>query len=700
MSMNLSDDVLKKIFWTLLGAIFVLMVVYTPQYGITGDDVSQHNYGKAVWAYLSSFGADKTAVTGKLLDNTQTLYGGFFDGFSCMMISFLHPKDEFLFRHYWVMLFGFLGFLATGLFAKELGGWRAGIISVLLLFFIPRYFGEAFNNPKDIPFAATYILAVYAMYHWLKNIETLNWKHTLFMGLSIALCLSIRIGGLLLVAYLGLFYAVVVWQKKLYKDGKLPASIKHLAVAGLCGYFGAILWWPYALEAPLSHPLEALKIMSSYPINIKMIFEGHRIDTSQLPWYYLPKWLSIGHPLYLLLGFIAGTVLIFNMSKKFDNKYLWMIAFTAIFPLFYIVYNKSTLYDGLRHTLFTVPPMIIICTLFFMYVFDVIKNNAMRFAFAGLVIILVALPARFMFANHPNEYVYFNEIEGGIKNAYGIYETDYYMNSIMQGYKWLVANELGKSKESAIVASNCAEPLVEYAKVSPIPFRPMYSRFYQKNQKEWDYAIYYGRFLDREQLQHGYFPSSMAIHVVKADGVPLCTVLKNDPERNGFKGYTAMQQNDLPKALEYYNKAVAKYPDDLEIWNYMALIYRSMGKMPEAQQAINKAMAISSVDVQTANIAGEIALQAGDFNKACKIYGEMLDENAEMAEAYLGLGKAQAGLGNFAMAIDNVKHAIEMEPQLTPQGYMALAFIYNKKGDQATAQKYYNAAKSGGGGGQ
>jgi hypothetical protein len=223
-----------------------------------------------------------------------------------------------------------------------------------------------------------------------------------------------------------------------------------------------------------------------------MIFEGHRIDTGDLPWYYLPKWLFIAHPLYLLAGVICGTATIVLIERKFKNSAVWMVLFSALFPIFFIVYNKSTLYDGLRHTLFTVPPMIIICTLFFIYVFDVLKNKGMRFAFAGVLIILIALPAKFMFANHPNEYVYFNEIAGGIKSAYGVYETDYYMNSIMQGYKWLLENELSKSKESAIVASNCAEPLVEYAKVSPIPFRPMYSRFYQKNQKEWDYAIYYG----------------------------------------------------------------------------------------------------------------------------------------------------------------------------------------------------------------
>ena len=698
MNLQFSDDQLKKIFWSLLVMIFIIMIIYTPQYGITGDDVTQYNYGKSVWAYISSFGADKTAVTGKYLENTQTLYGGFFDGVSVMLIDIFHPKDEFLFRHYWVMLFGFLGFLATGLLAKEFGGWRAGIISLIFLFFTARYFGEAFNNPKDPPFAASYILGMYAIIIWLKNIEQPKWKHTILMGLAIALCLSLRIGGMLLVAYLGLFYVIIVWRKKLYKDKKLAPSLKHIIAGGLIGYFVSILWWPYALESPLTNPLEALKVMSNYPLQIRMLFEGHRIDTSEVPWYYLPKWLGIALPLYLLIGFIGGTAAIVYMTRKFKSPYLWMIVFVAIFPVVYIIYNHSILYDGMRHAMFVIPPMVIIAALFYIYAYDNIKQKGARYAVAALVVILVALPARFMLANHPNEYVYFNEIEGGIKNANGIYETDYYMNSIKQGYKWLLKNELEKipAKDTMVIATNCIEPFQYYGNTSPIPFKTIYSRFYQKDQKDWDYAVYYGRFLDKEQLQNGYFPSSMAIHVIKADGVPLCTILKNDPERNGFKGYTAMQQNDIPGAINYFTKDVAKYPDDMEAWGYLALLYRSTNDLNAAENAINKAMAISSLDLQTANIAGEIAMQRNDFTKAVKIYGDMLEENPNMGEAYIGLGKAQGGQGNYDVAIDNVNTGISMDQQLTGQGYMALAYIYSRKGDQATAQKYYNAAKSGG----
>ena len=680
---QLNEQMLKRIFWGLLTLIFVYMLIIVPDYGITGDEITQRNYGKLVWDYISSFGADKTVLTDPyIIKKELQYYGGFFDGVASMLTSILHPKDEFLLRHYWTMLFGFTGIMATGLLAKELKGWLAGIIAIIFLFFTGRYFGEAMNNPKDAPFAATYALALYAMVIWLKNLENLKWKHTILMGLAIALSLSIRIGGLLLVAYMVLFYAVTVWQKKLQKTKAFSNSIKHLVVAGVVGYVVAILWWPYALESPLSNPLEALRVMSTYPLFVKMLFEGHRIDTSMVPSYYLLKWIYIGLPLFLLLGFAGGIgIFVYQTIKKGTAPSLWMLLFAAIFPVLYIYYKGSVLYDGMRHAMFIIPPMVAGAAFFFAYLIES-TNKAVKFASAGLMVVLIALPARFAFANHPNEYIYFNEISGGIKSAYGYYETDYYMNTIKQGYKWLVDNELKNQKagDTATVATNCGEPLAEYEKVSKAPFHTYYVRFYQKNQKDWDYAIFYGRFLDREQLQNGYFPSSMAIHVIKVDGIPVCTILKNDPERNGFKGATAKQEKNLPLAVEYFRRAAAKYPDDMEIWSEMAECYASMGNLDSAQIAIDKALAISSADVQTAFMAGQIAMQRKDFKKAETIFTHVTEEAPEVGQAYLQLAVAQAYQNNFNAAIENVNTAISIDPSAEQQGRQLLQQLRAAKG--------------------
>ena len=60
-------------------------------------------------------------------------------------------------------VFGWLGIVACYLLAARLGGPSAGLLAVVLLAVTPRYWGDAMNNPKDLPFAtcATAALVVH-----------------------------------------------------------------------------------------------------------------------------------------------------------------------------------------------------------------------------------------------------------------------------------------------------------------------------------------------------------------------------------------------------------------------------------------------------------------------------------------------------------------------------------------------------------
>lgn len=694
---------LPKIFWGLLALIFVVMLFMVPQYGITGDEVTQWKYGTSVWNYLKTFGADKTAVSGTYLENTQAMYGGFFDGFAAMLIDIFHPKDEFLLRHYWNMIFGFVGIVFAGLLAREFAGWRAAIITLIFMVFTPRIFGEMFNNPKDIPFATGYLAALLCIVKWLKNLETPSWKTTILLGLSIALAISVRVGGILVIAYLGLFWLIELWRTKKFGTKVFTGSIKHLVVAGIIGWLGACIWWPYALEDVISHPIDAVKVMSAYPLNVSTLYEGMKIRTTEIPPGYLPRWISIGMPLYILIGFIGALVLLFKWTKTSKHTYYLLLAFAALFPIVYIIYKKSVVYDGMRHILFVLPLFVILAALFYDYLLQLFAGKkAIQYAVAGVTLVLVALPARFMFANYPNEYVYFNELAGGIKGAYGEYETDYYFNSMKGAFNWLVENKLKKEAagrkpgDSIIIASNAPALFIEYQKISPVPFKFVYVRYYQRNQSNWDYGVFMSRFLDKEQLQNGYFPGDNPIHIESADGVPLTTVLQNDPERKGLKAFEALKAGQDTVALPLLVKAVQQYPKDVENWRNLAITYFQTGNKAGAAEAINKAYAISSLDLENASTAGGVYMQIGDFNKALQVFGKMTQDYPLMGEGWLGLGQAYAGLKNYPLAIDNLNKALALDGNIAPQAYMALAYIYQQQGDMATAQKYAAAAQQAG----
>lgn len=612
--------------WTAI-FIFVVMIMVTPQYGVTGDEITQWNYGKAVWNYFKTFGADKTALGGihdaYIEKKKLQYYGGFFDGFSAMLADIFKPKDEFLLRHYWNMIFGFLGILFTGLLARRVANnrWSVGLLAMILIALTPRFWGHSFNNPKDIPFATTSIIALYMIVMWLKHLDQLTWKRTILLGLAIALSLSIRIGGLLFLAYLVLFYAWQVWRLKL--TGDISKHIRHLGVALLIGYFGAVLFWPYALEDPLSNPYESYKVMADYPLGIRMLYDGQLNSITTLSNWYAVKMLGLTLPLLLLIGLVLTIILLFLKDIRREYPYLWMIVFAAIFPVAYIVYKHSVLYDGIRHILFVIPPIVVCTAVTLHYLLVRFQNKpAAKWSLIGATAVLAALPTRFMLANHPNQYVYFNELAGGLKGAYGHYETDYYMNSTRQAWKWLLSHEPEArnglaSGDSLLLVTNTIDAITEsYLQVDKPKLRIGYSRFYEKNQQDWDYAIYYSRFLDREQLKNGYFPDGKAIYVVKADGVPLVAVYKNDKNRDGLKGYQALEGKDFPTAIAHLKNAVAQYPKDMELYEYLSLAYAYSNQLDSAKWAMNQALQVSSISISTVMMAAQIYFAAAQSEGA------------------------------------------------------------------------------------
>jgi len=345
----------------------------------------------------------------------------------------------------------------------------------------------------------------------------------------------------------------------------------------------------------------------------------------------------------------------------------------------------------------------IFAALFYDYIITMFAGKkAVQYAVVGAMVVLMALPARFMFANHPNQYVYFNEFIGGAKGAYGLYETDYYFNSMKEGYEWLLENKLKpeaakRGTDTIIVASNAPAMMEQYQRISPVPFKFVYVRYYQKNESDWDYGIFMSRFLDKEQLQNGYFPGDNPIYLIDADGAPLTTVLQNDPERNALKAAAALKTGDNATAVTLLTNATKKYPSDIENWRNLAIAQFQSGNKQEAVNAIGKAYALSTLDMQNANTAGMVYLQAGDMDKAMQVFKKITEDYPEAAEGWMGLGQVQASRKNFTLAIENINKALAIDGRYAPQGYSILAYVYQQMGDMATAQKYAAAAQQAGG---
>jgi len=356
--------------------------------GNSGDeDGFQIPQGKNVVNYFKTSGVDTTCMT---FENLK-YYGSSPDIIMEYWNRTFKVEDINQTRHIFNAFLGWFALLFAGLIAYSIGGWRAGVITILLLFFSPRFLGHSFNNPKDIPFAAAVIGAIYFMILFFKQFPKVKIPTLLFLTLCIAFSISVRIGGVLLYAYFGLFGMIFLVQqiRKRRKEKGERRKVENLNLAkvffrlliyGLCvvivSYFLGLLLWPYALQAPLKHPLEAFSEMSKFAIGIRQLFEGSLQWSDALPWYYTPKFILMTIPVAVIIGLILFFTLIWKDKKNYFNYFI--VFFTFFFPIFWIIYTNANVYGGWRHSLFAYPPMVVAAGLGFNLAIEWVTQKIMK----------------------------------------------------------------------------------------------------------------------------------------------------------------------------------------------------------------------------------------------------------------------------------------------------------------------------------
>lgn len=650
----LAEHTAKKIFIAFAAMLFVLMVSVSHQYGISGDEDFHRVYGHHVVNFYTSFGADTTAASNIGPDSLMCYYGGFYDGTAAVISKALPSVDEWNVRHCWNSMFGFFAMLCAGLIAVEIAGWQAGLITLVLMAFSPRFFGESMNNPKDITMAAGYMVSYLFIIKFLKQLPKPSLKVTIGLGLSIGMAMGIRIGGLLLIPYTFLFFGIAMlsmygWggitDSQKFKENVWP-GLRYVVLASVIGYCVSLLFWPYALVSPIAHPLEALGVAEKFPVQIKILFEGKHISSTEVPWYYIPKWLLISTPLFGLIGLVYSLSL-FSMMKREKKLLFWsFLLFTLTFPIAYVIYKKSVLYDTMRHFFFVYPSIIILSGLAFHYAISMLPKN-LKYVAIGILIVLIALPARFMMANHPNEYVYFNELIGGIKGAFGNYETDYYMNSVKQSADWLRKNENLKRKDGrkTKVLSNAVIPCNFYFQNDSANVSVGYTSYRTRNEKDDDYEILYCRFVERDLLVNGCYPPEQVIHTVYADGVPLSCVVRKD-DKGVYESLALINKNDYTGALALLEPYSRKYPKNDVVLSNLGLCYLNAQRLDEAIRVLSQSLALNTQNPNAGYWLGLAYYYKQDFGNAAALLTNMVKENPYFTPPYRVLIECLSRLGD------------------------------------------------------
>lgn len=412
-----------------LVAVATAIVLLTfDDYGVTWDEPFHVRYGNGVVDYIASGFTDREAY--RYLD--LYYYGAVFD-LVCAVATRLSPLPLYDTRHLLNALVALGGILGCWFLARELGGARTAFVAAALLLLTPRWWGHGFNNPKDIPFAAGYVWSMFCLVRLMPSLPQVPMRLALATGLAIGMTLAIRVGGLLLLGYLGL--AMLLSFPRALDDLKsLTLGFAKIAVVA---WMVMLAFWPWAQSRPLTGPFEAFQVMSSFTWRGTVLFAGSEVHSTEIPPSYVSHWLAITLPEIVLVGLALSLWAGLGEGKRYR-----FVLFAAVFPIIYIAIQRPILYDGMRHVLFLVPLFCALAARAFERLYEQVHRRRPRAARAGLAIVAVYLAyhVSLMVRLHPHQYVYFNALVGGLPGAYGRYETDYWGNSYREAVGRLVAH--------------------------------------------------------------------------------------------------------------------------------------------------------------------------------------------------------------------------------------------------------------------
>ncbi len=589
------NPLLRKVFYASLLAMLVTFLISGYNVGFHTDEMDMNNYCKANVAYYTSGGKDTTFMGLPATDETKIesilrFYGTAFE-YVPVIFNKVTGLDkgagEFNSRHVFIQIFGVLALLFSGLIARKLGGWRTALFTIWLLFLTPAFFGGTLFNSKDIPFCTGYLATLYFIIQFLEELPSPSWKTSLCLMASFAFTTGTRIGGLLLIFSLGLFMLVYTISQTgmLAKAiGNIKQLIFKLAAIIGGGLALVVVTWPYVLRDPMNNLTTTLTVVKKFPMKIPLNFEGIFTDSLSIPVYYLPKFILITVPIFILAAILLGIFIAFTKKKQYDWKLTSFILFTSIFPIVYAIMSNVALYSAWRHFMFIYPGLVIIAAMGLNDVFSSLKKQSFQWAMLAVCALGLVRPVMWVIKNHPYGYAYFNEFSGGYKKVYYEYETDYWKITMKDALEWLMVHEPIMQAKDSVTISTDMDMFVKYyikrhypgAKVKVV-LNDVPTRYGQP----WSYSVFSKQFLTPEYLEKLY-PPSQAIHLEKIDGLAECAVLK-DTVRLDILARRAFEARDNALADSFLTVYFKQYsPDNVGLFGVWALIKAQLGKNEES----------------------------------------------------------------------------------------------------------------------
>ena len=305
-----------------------------------------------------------------------------------------------------------LVYLATG---ERETAFLAGIV----LLVTPFWVGYGFFDYKDMPVAAGIVAATYYAARYMQDARS-STSCSFFFALLFLGVQKLAVIPLAMPACVAVLYAAARKPS--------PRRLAILALQAALFLFVLYVATPPAWQEPFAFVTTSITYMSQHTLGGCTLTAGQCIgrDFDGGNGYsaikYLGLWYAVQFPLLLAIGLLASICLyVKSFRQARPCQHLLMAA--VVWPIAAVSLRNSTLYDGIRHTLFLMPLVVAL-------VFITIPGSFWwkgRWWLACYFVFLLVDAMRLQ----PYQYVWFNEPARFFASEKN-YETDYWGYSMRQ----------------------------------------------------------------------------------------------------------------------------------------------------------------------------------------------------------------------------------------------------------------------------
>jgi len=431
------------------------------------------------------------------------------------------------------------------------------------------------------------------------------------------------------------------------------------------------------------------------------LYDGLFLWSVHLPWHYIPQNVMISVPVIILLGWLASAYTWTIDRKEKQGFFYFMLWFTILFPVVFIIYRESNVYGGWRHMMFIYPSMLALSAIAITKLIGYGKRPWITYLSMALIAAGLFHPLRHVIRNHPNTYIYFNELSGGINKTYGTFETDYYANSLRPATDYFIEEILPdlRTVEGVPVKVASNANIAYYLRNYREQVQPFYSRYYDRGRYDWDYAILYCNYLHPYQLKNGLWPPKNTIHEVKVDDVVVAAIVerKNRADFYGSgllaEGIREQNPDKLSDAQELLEEAIAYDANNEAAYLELGNAYAAFLKLDEARATLDHLLTFYPEYDKALNLKGysyiieaEVTKDGALLDEAIRIINQAISSNYKYYSGYYNLGLCYQLKNDKDNAIYNFRQAIRFNSKFT-SAYQKLAETYDFYGETEMANR-------------